>query len=119
MTGQFELAPHERPNGLVYPQIYLRLVESGAVAIAPWHLFIAAQQLQHRAGLHARYPDRNLFPFARRQDNDDIACWDLGAPPNVVIIHDFASPGHEQRGSFATTCDWLRQALEDFIEFEA
>jgi hypothetical protein len=71
------------------------------------------------AGLTERYPTRKLIPFARRQDNDDIACWQVGANEEVFIIHDFASPGWEQHGQFASFYDWFRRAVEDLIEFDS
>jgi hypothetical protein len=70
-------------------------------------------------GLKERYPDRKLVPFARRQDNDDVACWDLAkGGGTVTIIHDYASPGWEQRDEFSGFNDWLRRAIEDLIAFE-
>ena len=68
-------------------------------------------------GLRNRYPDRLLVPFAVRQDNDDVACWDIDQG-NVAVVHDFASPGWERRGEFPGFYDWLRQAIEDLIEFD-
>lgn len=38
-----------------------------------------------------------VIPFARRDDNDDIACFEVGKGKSVQIIHDFASEGFEQR----------------------
>jgi hypothetical protein len=43
-----------------------------------------------------------------------VACWDLDQG-NVTVIHDFASPGWEQRGVFPDFNAWLRQAIEDLI----
>ena len=36
----------------------------------------------------------------------------------IVIVHDFAAPGHEQRGDFPNFYAWFRQAIEDFIAFD-
>ncbi len=52
-----------------------------------------------------------------RQDNDDVACFDVDRG-KVVIVHDFASPGYEQRADFADFYAWLRQAIEDLIAFD-
>ena len=53
------------------------------------------------------------------QDNDDVACWDLRRDPQqVVVIHDFADPGWEHRSEYPTFYAWLRQAIEDLIEFD-
>jgi hypothetical protein len=49
-------------------------------------------------------------PFARRQDNDDVACWDSDGH-DVAVVHDFATPGWEQRGHrFPNFTAWLRKA---------
>lgn len=80
---------------------------------------LGGEQLKARNhGLRERYPQRHLVPFARRQDNDDLACWEI-APDGtrVVIVHDFAASGWERRTEFEGFNDWLRQAVEDLINF--
>lgn len=67
------------------------------------------------SGLAEKYPERHLVPFARRQDNDDVMCWQVGKNDEVFIIYDFATPGWEQHGQFANFYDWLRRAVEDLI----
>lgn len=57
------------------------------------------------------------MPFATRQDNDDIACWDVGIG-RVVVVHDFASAGYEHVAEFDTFYAWFQQAVEDFVNFE-
>lgn len=64
------------------------------------------------------YPERALVPFARRQDNDDVACWEAGQGEQVFIVHDYASPGWERRGVYPNFYVWLRQAVEDMIEYD-
>lgn len=61
-------------------------------------------------------PARILVVFAVRQDRDDVACWDLDEG-GVAIVHDFTSRGWEQRNRFDSFYAWLRQAVEDLIEF--
>ena len=48
-------------------------------------------------GLQKRYPGRRLYPFARRDDNDDVACFEDDDNSLGNIIHDFADIGWEQR----------------------
>jgi hypothetical protein len=110
------LGPAEVPPGFAYPPEFLRVVELGLVNLEPWWIFDGAPLRDRVAGLRVRFPDRVLVPFARREDNDDVACWE-SAPPRVVVIHDFASPGFENRGGFADFNGWLRQAIEDLIAF--
>jgi len=103
------------PAGFDYPAEFIRVVELGLTDLEPWWIFDGDQLRQRVIGLRERYPGRQLVPFARRQDNDDVACWDLDHG-YVTVIHDFASPGWEQRRTFVDFNAWLRQAIEDLIE---
>lgn len=112
------LNPNELPSGFEYPREFVRVVELGIVDLEPW-LILEGRQLQDRiAGLRSRYAGRTLVPFARRIDNDDVACWDVDRGMEVAIVHDFASPGWEQRAFVGGFYDWLRLAIDDLIEYE-
>jgi hypothetical protein len=67
--------------------------------------------------LRKRYRQAHV-PFARRQDNDDIACLDPARPGKVLLVHDFASEGSELRAEYPSFWDWFRTAVEDMIGFE-
>ncbi|RZQ63633.1 hypothetical protein EWH70_13390 [Amycolatopsis suaedae] len=108
------LSASDLPEGFDYPAEFIRLVELDLTKLEPWWVFDGENLRRRYAGLKERYPDRNIVPFARREDNDDVACWDLDAG-DVVVVHDFASPGSEQRERFPDFTSWLRQAFEDFI----
>jgi hypothetical protein len=111
------LSTTDLPDGFEYPPEFVRVVELGLTNIEPWWI-IDGDRLRNRfVGLHERYRERSLVPFAVRQDNDDVACWDT-TKGNVAIVHDFASPGYEQRSDFRDFYAWFRQAIEDFIDFE-
>lgn len=115
-----ELIPvNELPRGFRYPASFLRVVELGLTDLEPWWIMDGAMVRDRNRGLAKRYPARTLVPFARRQDNDDVACWDLARPEGVVaVVHDFASPGWEARKEYPDFFAWFRQAIEDLIEFE-
>jgi hypothetical protein len=111
------LSIDDLPPGFDYPHEFIRVVELGVTNLEPWWI-VHGQLLRDRfQGLQKRYPDRKLVLFAVRQDNDDVACWDLDQG-NVAVVHDFSSPGFERRGEFRSFYDWLRQAVEDCIAFE-
>jgi len=114
----FILPPNERPSWLEYPRSFRRLVDQGLVHITPWHLLEAEQARVDLRGLRERYPSRELFPFARRQDNDDVACWAQGTGERVFVIHDFASPGWENEGNFDDVWSWFRAAIEETIDWD-
>ncbi len=112
------LDPSELPEGFDYPRPFRRLLELGLTDLEPWYVLEGEPLREVQAGLAHRYPGRHLVPFAKRQDNDDVACWRAGSGEAVFVIHDFASPGWEDRARFPTFYDWLRRAVEDLIEFD-
>ncbi|WP_316228459.1 hypothetical protein [Bradyrhizobium sp. SZCCHNR1039] len=90
----------ERPSWLQYPRSYRRLVAQGLVDLSPWHVMECQRVITHFRGLAQRYPKRELFPFAYRQDDDDVACWARSLGEKVVVIHNFASRGWEDEATF-------------------
>ena len=114
----FILQPDECPEWLVYPHSFCRIVDQSLIHVTPWHIMDGQRALVHFRGLAERYPSRDLFPFAYRQDNDDIACWAKGMGEKVFIIHDFASPGYENEGSFDDVWAWFRSAVEETIGWD-
>ena len=116
--GRSKLLLAELPAGVRYPGAFLRLVERGLTHFQPWWVIEGTHLRDRYTGLKERYPGRKLLPFAQREDCDDIACWEAGRGEEVVIIHDFASPGWEERGTFPDFYHWLRQALDDTADFD-
>jgi len=103
--------------GIQPPQEYARLYEVGLENLEPWR-WVTDDRLKFRmTGFKVRYPDRILVPFAERQDCDDVACWEVGHPGGVIIIHDFAGKGFEVRATFGTFREWIHQALDDCLDF--
>jgi hypothetical protein len=96
----FLLPPDDRPAWLEYPHSFQRIAEQQLIHVTPWHIMEGPRALTQWRGLAQRYPTRELFPFAYRQDNDDVACWERGMGEKVFVIHDFASPGWENEGGF-------------------
>lgn len=114
------LAVIDLPDGFTYPPPFIRTVELGVTNLEPWWVLTGDELRERYEGLRERYRDQAYVPFAARQDNDDIACWDAARGNQVVVIvHDLASPGWERRGAeFPDFYAWLRAAVDDFIEFE-
>ncbi|MEV8312306.1 hypothetical protein AB0P36_34705 [Streptomyces flavidovirens] len=99
------------------PHLAQRAAEAGLHSLDPWWEMETDVQAARHKGIAERYPDRKLIPFSRRQDNDDVACWDLSLG-GVTVVHDFAESGSELIAHFSCYEDWLRQVLEDFIHFD-
>jgi hypothetical protein len=112
------LNSEQHPNWISnYPVEFRYLVENAEIlSFEPWFLLWDELQTSIYHGLKQRYPDRELFPFAKREDCDDLACLEKGKPNHIVVIHDFASPGFEQRNEFDCFWDWFRASIEDMIE---
>lgn len=99
-----------------YPEAFKKLVELNLVDFDMWYLIESQQANRRYHDLKQRYPKRQLIPFARRDDNDDIACFEIGKENTVQIIHDFASEGFEQRGDFQDIWGWVEFAVKEMIE---
>lgn len=117
MTAEL-LSPGDLPDGFAYPPEFLRVVELGLLQLEPWFVLRGDLLRRRLEGLEKRYPDRVYVPFADRQDNDDVACF-TGSGSEVVIVHDFASPGWErrEREPYPDFHAWLRRAFDDFIRW--
>ena len=103
--------------GFAYPAGLEKIAELDLVDLDIWFVMDAAFAARYIRGLATRYPDRKLVPFAKRTDNDDVACFEVGTMPHVQIIHDFADPGWEQRGEFADVWAWFSSAVGDLIAY--
>lgn len=108
------LTAAELPEGFTYPHGLVRTVDLGLLDLDPWWILEGALLRTLNGGIQGLYPLRRLIVFAKRQDNDDVACFDLDTG-KVAIVHAFASPGWERRGEFADFRAWLHQAIDDMI----
>ena len=101
-----------------YPLSIIKAVELNLVDFEFWY-FMDEEKVESRInGLKKRYPGRKLIPFARRDDCDDIACFEVGKGEAVQIIHDFASEGYEQREEYKNFWDWMKVAIDELISSE-
>jgi len=103
-------------SGYDFPIELQKVIDLGIINLKPWEIINDERFTVKNNGIKQRYSYKDFIAFAIRMDNDDVACWDI-KKKNVVIIHDFANPGWEQRKKFKTFWDWFRQAIEDMIEF--
>lgn len=112
------LEQHELPTWFTYPEEYLRLVEQNVIDLTPWHILDRDEAVRRMDGIRKRYAKRELVPFAIRQDNSWVACWEKSVPGRVLVINDFASEGWESVKEHNTFWEWFRSACEDMIGFE-
>jgi len=109
----------ERPQNFVYPKSLMKLVELQLTNFNIWYFMDKKSIKIRREGMRKRYPQRDLVPFARRGDCDDVACFEVGKGEQVFIVHDFASSGYEQREIYANVWEWLKDVIDVMIEFES
>lgn len=99
-----------------YPEAYEKLLELKLFDFDVWYLIPEEQAQRRLLALQERYPSRKLIPFARRDDNDDIACFEVGKGNRVQIIHDFASSGFEQRTELQDLWEWIENVVKKMVE---
>jgi hypothetical protein len=110
------------PPGFSYPQDYIDNGIEDLRAILPWWIFHAPDPDRRLQQLRLRYPRELYVPFARLNNNDDIACFDgrdQSGAPRVILVHDFASAGWESRGEFSSYREWLQWAKADANELNS
>jgi len=105
------------PEWFEYPKEFLTIVNQNLLDFDPWVILIGDRLIQRYDGIKTRYPSRELVPFARREDNDDVACWERDK--GIVIIHDFASPGFERGETVMSFWEWFRLMVDDMIEYNS
>ena len=98
-----------------YPKEFLFIKNLNLLDLKVWYIMTDNQIIERLTGLMKRYPNRKLIPFARRDDCDDIACFELNNGGKIEIIHDFATDGWEQKEEFSDFWAWFKSAVDTMI----
>ena len=113
-------------SGFRFPDHYIQIMQSSELPdLKPWWLLGKRKKsaLFWLSTLKEQYPSRLLIPFAKRDDlSDTLAAFDgsdTSENPKVFHIHAYTEPGWEQRGTWNSFEDWLKQAHLDSAEFKA
>jgi hypothetical protein len=61
----------------------------------------------------------HLFAFAKRQDNDDLACFEVAGnkAKRVVLVHGWTPKGYYILRTFDTFWAWLKSVVDDIEEW--
>lgn len=106
-------------NGLVLPSGYGTVLDLSLVNLKPWQILRDDDVVALYAGINRMYPARKVIPFARRNDNDDVACFviedNTQQRGQVIVIHTFASEGYEVVARLKTFWTWFRSAVDEMI----
>jgi hypothetical protein len=98
------------------------VLQRGLVNLDPWLLLTSDDQAGSRTeAVNRRYPARRVLCFAARLDTDDVACVVLDGGVSyvegqVLVVHDFATPGSEVDAVYPEFWGWFRAAIDDAIE---
>lgn len=107
------IVPHE----FRYPPAFLEIAASSAPnSLYPWWFVDASSQAGELFWKTRRSDGRNLIPFAKTDELDDIACFDgddHSGDPRVLMI---ASSDGRNYG-FKNFAEWLSNAEKDAAQF--
>jgi len=121
MTNNSVLSKIAQDNGFEFPLGYKRVFELGLTNLEPWYFLDDKEYQLVEKGINERFPKRQVIPFARRKDCDDVACFvvksDSHNKENVLIIHDYASSGYEVDKVCRNFWDWFKLTIEEMIEW--
>jgi hypothetical protein len=107
-----------------FPIGYRWLIQRGLAGydvftqLQPWY-FVPLEQCFWANDLWPNICDRRLFVFARRQDNDDLACFDVdehGITNQVVLVHGWTNTGFDIIQEFPDFWKWLKAVVDDIAE---
>lgn len=125
MSSKLDLSSREPHFDFVTPRGYKWLLERGLVgyydysALEPWY-YLERDEVFSVTDEWPQGPHRGrLIAFARRQDCDDIACFDVGPQGvnSIVIIHGWTSTGYDIIASYRTFWEWLKSVIDDIAEW--
>lgn len=100
-----------------YPESFVKVMDLNLVDFDLWYFMSEDMEIKRLNGLIERYPKRKLIPFAKRDDCDDIACFEIGQGEKVQIIHDYSMEGYEQKRTYNDFWEWLKDAINEMIEY--
>lgn len=107
------LKAHEIPGELSYPCTFLLWVERGLIDLGPWWIISRDLALGFLPTLDDAF-SRPLLPFAKRDDRDEIACFDEA---NTVVTVDPWDVKNEI-ATYEDFHEWVRDAIEVMLEWD-
>lgn len=114
-------------NNLNMPVGYQWLIDRGLVGfepftqLQPWH-YLPREQCFWATERWPNVSTKRLFVFARRQDNDDLACFSFDEQKNVdgvVLIQGWTASGFDVVQEFSDFWLWVQQVIHDISEWAA
>ena len=104
------------------PALYAHMIECGIIDLHPWFLLQGEAQTRRAQHIGKVLFGWEIIPFARRTDDDDVACW---TGSKVVVIDDWdvwpdenGMPIRRVGREYSSMEEWFLAAARDFIEFD-
>lgn len=103
------------------PPMYRWLIEKESVAfvesgpLEPWHFLDSSAVFEIAKKWPRGLFQKRLVAFARRQDCDDIACFEIrgSRAVSVVLIHGWTPEGYSVDAEYPTFREWLKAVVDD------
>jgi hypothetical protein len=108
------------------PRGYLWLLERDLVSfepfgkLQPWYYMDAASAFSPTTRWPNGPASARLESFARRQDNDELACFEIaedGAAGGVVVINGWTPAGYDVLSRHSDFWQWLKTVIDDIAEW--
>lgn len=100
-----------------YPQELERLVALRLINFDLWYLISRERAMEILKQLKMECDIKDFVPFARRGDNEDVACFGIGNDRRVIVYKQSDNLGYRPRQVFDSVWDWFRDAIEIMIAF--
>ena len=91
-------------------------VEDAPDSIAPWEMLEEAEIAEQTARLESRFPGRGFVAFAKRLDQDAVACFDKGPDGTgkaVLVWENLDAPTETAERRFPGFVAWFDAALAE------
>ncbi|MEZ4406097.1 MAG: hypothetical protein R3A52_06450 [Polyangiales bacterium] len=103
---------------------YVWLIERGIfgtapnTAMAPWYFLPRGEVFSASERWPRADEPRDLIVFARRQDNDDLACaaFDGERFVEVALLHGWTPEGYARLAGYPTLWAWWKAVIDDVAE---
>lgn len=105
---------------IIVPRGYSWLLDRGVIGyensgLEPWY-YLDKNNIIHVTDVWpaGSYKGR-LVAFARRYDNDDLACFAIEAQhvKSIVVVHGWTDTGYDLVASYDTFWEWLKSVIDD------
>jgi hypothetical protein len=104
------------------PALYDHMIECGIVDLDPWAVLRGDVQSRRAQHIEKVLPGWGIIPYARRTDNDDVACWTGSKEPflhgGVLACHMAFWRAILVRPNIPVVDHYNLAAGPDFIEFD-